>query len=236
MNNSFIIMDTIIEDFQIQDSPNQQQQQPQKRRKITNQTFQSGAAEGADAEFHKEAKKAGHRIANYIFQGQSSEIKENLVILSENVLKLADESVKKASQHLGRSVGSKKYVRNLLRRNYFQIRDTSSVFAISDFDENGKNAFNVGIQGGTAWACQMFANNQRDSNRRGLIPLFLYAQTKSSWFQCFILEINGEITWTLLESIPKLPSDGNYTGIGSRHLTTQGKQAIQQLYENLKLN
>jgi len=213
-----------------------QEQHPQKRRKISNLTLQSGAAEGADSEFHIKAKQAGHSIGNYVFQNQKQYVNENLIILDENALKEADKPTKDASLHLGRSLGSSAYVRNLLRRNYFQIKNTEIVFAISDFEENQKwkSPFSVGIQGGTAWACQMFANNQRSNNRRGLIGLYLYAQKKNAWFQCFLAEGDGKINWVRLESNPNLPNDGIYTGIGSRYLTPNGKEAIEELYKQQK--
>lgn len=202
--------------------------------KTNRATLQSGAAPGADSIFHEMAKKHNHNIKNFVFSGEQVEVKENLVYLSLDQLATSKDALEIAAKDMQRNIQTRnQYVYNLLRRNYFQILNSTAVFAVSEFEPRfhpPTESKSVRIRGGTAWACQMFANRHKKFVRANKIPLYLYSEIKGTWLQCRI-ESNGLYSWTPLEEQPKLPTNCVYTGIGSREIGPDGEAAIKKLYE-----
>jgi hypothetical protein len=211
-------------------------------------TLQSGGAVGADISFATCARKAGHRVQHFVFEKQYVYTPQDLIRLTPSDLKQADVFVNDASIILQRPVGNE-YQYNLLRRNYFQIRNASSVFVVSNFEfvvsnNNNNNSNtpprrNVGIVGGSAWACQMFVNEYYKTHSKQLLsssvhpiamPLYCFDQISEHWFQCRIRDLTGSIEWVQLGQRPQLPTTGVYAGIGSRQLTPAGQHAIESLY------
>lgn len=212
----------------------------------SNAILQSGAAAGADSEFHKQAKLHGHQIRNYVFSGERVYTHENLIWLTAFQLNTANNAIAAAAKSMQRNLPrGNEYIYNLLRRSYFQIIRSSAVFAVADFEpafHPPTESNSVRIRGGTAWACQMFANNHKKIVKAQLIPLYLYAELKQKWFQCKILQ-NGHLSWVSLDDDdqqPHIPSsslpgcDIIYTGIGGREITLGGQIAIRNLYESKK--
>lgn len=201
--------------------------------------LQSGAAIGADAVFHEMAKKHKHGIRNFVAYNQKAYVPENVVRLSEAQLKLAHPFLMSATINLGRNASTNAYVQNLLRRSYYQVKDSSAVFAITDFEFKScgtckPSSENVWIRGGTAYACQMFANmHKHQSGAKVAIPLYVYSQSDKKWFQCHVQDVL--LGWKEMSDAPQLPNNAGdvYTGIGSRELTSDGKMAIVKLYENV---
>lgn len=195
--------------------------------KIKNICF-SGGAKGSDKLWGELASELGHAVCHYSFSGHSVSVPKRFVeVLSQEMLNEADESLKIANKTLKRSFPtSKEYVNNLLRRNYWQIKNTESVYAITDLDENCLP------YGGTAWAVQMAI----DKN----ISVFLYSPAKKCWFEqpkeCSEIDISnpnlswisGINTWHMLGIDPPKPK-GKWTGIGTRSLTEDTKTVINNL-------
>jgi hypothetical protein len=199
-------------------------------------TLYSGGAEGADYRFTFCALKADHAIRIASFIGHKTILPPNkpnkdIVVLNFNQYKthLADISLNNANKKLCRRVPQPGYVLKLLQRNYDQIATVSSLFAIGFFDiSNGRDDC-VRIQGGTAWACQMFCDRWVDGQDKR-IPLFFFCQTAGAWFQC---QLKGySVTWDRMEKnvIPPKPI-GKYAGIGTRELNPNGMKAIDQLFD-----
>lgn len=176
----------------------------------------SGGADGADRLFHDCASAAGHSIVNYSFPAHSKKIPEpyGYVNLTQEELNKADPFLDEANQILKRRfpTGSL-FVDNLLRRNYWQIRDTKRIYAVG-YLEDGMP------QGGTAWAVIM-------GIIYGVTPIYFFDQNDSEWF----LYWKGPTTpATWYRHVPYKP-EGKYTGIGSRSLTIRGREAIRDLYK-----
>ena len=93
----------------------------------------SGGCRGADAVFGEEATKAGHKVVHWAFSGMHSKCPEEQVYrLPSNKLQEADDTLVKANKILGRTYPSRfVYTNNLLRRNYWQIKETERVYAVS---------------------------------------------------------------------------------------------------------
>ncbi len=68
------------------------------------------------------------------------------------------------------SLQAKSFIRNLIYRNYYQIKDSEIVFAVADITPDGKN-----VEGGTGWAVAMAKIRE--------LPIFVFQQTIDSWMK-----------------------------------------------------
>ena len=175
----------------------------------------SGGAKGADTQFGICAKAAGHEVRHYTFPNGHGHV-EDVVVLTKEQLLQADTYLYRANSTLKRQFPSKnEFVNNLLRRNYWQVRDTKAVFAVAWLEKKE-------VAGGTAWAVQM-AKDLR-------IPtIYLFDMLSNIWHQWFYSMNDWEYTTSL--DIKKPREFSVYTGIGSRDLSVKGKEAIEELYK-----
>lgn len=169
----------------------------------------SGGAEGADSQFGMCAGSRGDSVVHWGFAGQRSSVPEQeRVELSEDQLEAADPFLRRANLTLKRRLG-KGFVRNLLRRNWYQVQHSERVYAVTSI-EGGQ------VSGGTGWAVAMFL----DRWKRAPCECYVFDQITEGWFAW-----KGE--WVAVESVPE--PYGVWTGIGSRKLTLAGKEAIRSL-------
>lgn len=174
-------------------------------------TLYSGGAEGADTIFSECAQKNGHSVVNYSFPGHFNNCDIGKVLLTDKELLVADPFLKKANKVLKRTFPTTKiYVNELLRRNYYQIKDSDNLYAVSNIVDNK-------VLGGTAWAVTMFLQKNPEKF------CYIYDMITNYWWAYSLSNIK------LLLTIPK--PENKYTGIGSRVLSNQGILAIKKLYE-----
>lgn len=172
-------------------------------------TCYSGGAIGADIFWGKVASEYGHDVKHFVFENHRYR-GENNIVLTPSDLEQANEFLIEANKTLKRSFPTKnEYVNNLLRRNYFQIKDSDSVYAVSEIKDNM-------VQGGTAWAVQMFLN-------MGKTECYVYDQVQKEWFYYE----NG--SWLVMGFAPETPT-GSYAGIGTRKLNSFGEDAIFNVF------
>ena len=185
---------------------------------VSNNILLSGGAAGADTEFGKVALNAGHQVVHWSFKGHKS--KNNVSILNEEQLKEADPYLIRANKGVVRTFpAASEHTNNLLRRNYYQVKWSSSVYAISKFTNDSSM---LGVYGGTAWAVQLYVDRfLYDQKPFDQCQLFLFDQTSSKWFK-------WNRSWIEIEKPPA--PQGIYAGIGSRELTKAGIAAINSLY------
>lgn len=91
-------------------------------------------------------------------------------------------------------------------------------------------SFSLRISGGTAWACQIFANRQ---GALGPFPLYFYDQGTLTWYQAVVHSLNPHrlYQWRTLEDPRSPPAPcGVYAGIGTRELSPEGEEAIEYLF------
>lgn len=170
----------------------------------------SGGAEGADQQWGMVAGQAGHKVIHWSFEGHTTHVPDQeVVVLTQQLLNQADGPCKKANETLKRIYPPRNiYTKNLLRRNWFQVRDAQSLYAITGFDNKKM------VQGGTAWAIQMFLD-------LGKTSAYVFSQETGEWFTW-----NNE--WKVTEDVPR--PVGIWAGIGSRKLQENGKNAIRKLF------
>jgi hypothetical protein len=171
----------------------------------------SGGAEGADLQWGMCAGKAGHQVLHWTFRRHRTNAPvEECVCLTPEHLREADPFLLEANKTLKRRIPfDKPYVANLLRRDYYQVRWSHRVYAVSTFVRGGK------IKGGTAWAVQMFLDRLPDGE------LYVFDQATDRW-------LAWREAWAEIDQ-PPLPT-GIWAGIGSRDLKPNGKQAIRKLF------
>lgn len=169
----------------------------------------SGGSRGAEAFFGACAEQWGVQEVNYTFEGHRLlERKRGVVVLDEVELRKGDFSLQYVSKRLGRVLSDIPLVRNVLQSIWHQINQARQVFVVGALLEDGH------VKGGTGWGAEL--------SRIWKKPLWVYDQTKKSWF-----------TWTgkawEMSPPPAITADA-FAGIGTQHLTDDGKQAIRDLF------
>lgn len=180
----------------------------------------SGGAEGADVVWGAAAEAVGHEIVHWSFNGHKADTEWYLCELNTDQLRVADPFLELANKSIHRRWPSSNImVNNLLRRNFYQIYWSDSVYAVSSFTNDTSV---LKISGGTAWACQMFVDRWLYTTPHlTSIPLYFFDQISKNWYTW-----TGQ--WNMID-LPPRPS-GVYAGIGSRKLTDEGRQAILSVY------
>lgn len=178
----------------------------------------SGGADGSDSQFGMCAGTAGHTVFHFCFDGHRTGVPESeRVYLKADQLAEADPYLERANQTLGRRFPtSSSYTNNLLRRNYFQQRDSGSMYAVVE----GFDAQNRPL-GGTAWALQMFI----DRHEGEACAAYVFDQSSDRWMTW------TDQGWTPITAPPK--PTGVWAGIGTRAkgLKPNGKTAIRTLLD-----
>ena len=172
----------------------------------------SGGAVGADLAWGYAAEAAGHDVMHFIFQGhKSTASKEQLYVLNREQLAEAEPHLTNANKTVKRRWPvNNQFVGNLLRRNYFQVRYSDSLYAVTHFDNYGM------VDGGTAWAVQMMIDLHPNAR------IYLFDQKVGSWFQ-------WKGAW-MPAMQPSTPT-GIYAAVGSRALSPKGLAAIKSVFE-----
>ncbi len=187
---------------------------------FTGDLCMSGGARGSDAQWGMTAGSAGHSVIHWSYEGHKVWAPETEVVrLSKEQLEAADVYLHQANKTLQRTVPTwKPWLCNLLRRNYYQVSFTGSLYGIGEIDSSGL------VKGGTSWAVQMYLDRfsiGREDIEKCL--LYFYDQPTSQWFKW-----GG--SWQALPDQPPAPS-GLWTGIGTRDLEENGKNAIRRLMQ-----
>lgn len=224
----------------------------------------SGGAKGADATWGEEAAKIGHQVIHWSFEGHKSHGNpDHTIKLDEETLKEADIRLDEANLSLKRRVPyGKPWIVNLLRRNWFQVKYATTVYAVGSLNENAvmydvdiigsthrirpNSIDHLGIDGGTAWACQMYLDYHLERQRQAdelfettqddvydlaELALIFYDQNKRDIFS-YDLRHRCWRKPTLKSwnsSSLLLKPEGIYAAIGSRDLTPHGKEFIKSV-------
>lgn len=175
----------------------------------------SGGCPGSDMEWEIQGRSYGVKTIAYSFRNHVQE-SENQWVLTVEELKEGYQAAEKADETLKRNfswVSRYPYVKNLLGRNWFQVKNSEAIFAISrKFLKKNKI-----VDGGTGWAVQMSIDNKK--------PTFVFNQPTNEWNK-FNYDTNQ---FEVITEIPTLTK--HFAGIGTREIDTDGKNAITAIYE-----
>lgn len=175
----------------------------------------SGGAIGSDLMWETEGKEYGVKTISYSFDGHSNKGEHPHILTPEELkegwehLVIAEKTLKRSLKYTTRY----QYVENLLCRNWFQVKNAESIFAVGTFKNKKRNIVN----GGTGWAVQMAVDNGKN--------IFFFDQDTKSWW-LYVPEMGQFLE---MYELPKLTE--NFAGIGTRDLTEAGELAIKELYE-----
>lgn len=173
----------------------------------------SGGCPGSDMTWELLGEEYGVLTIAYSFYNHV-QYSKNQKVLTHEELSEGFYRVKIASKSLKRTVVQLyPYVKNLISRNWFQVKNSDAVFAIGTFGDETLTWAN----GGTGWAIQMAIDVGKS--------VYLFDQNKESWFvynfdQKKFIKINYIPTLTV-----------NFAGIGTRQINDVGLKAIHQIYE-----
>ncbi len=203
----------------------------------------SGGAIGADEHWAQAAIYAGLTVHIMSFEGHSAKIPfgSSINILDSTLLATADKPMEAAGLTIKRSLPVRgTYTSNLLRRNWFIVKDADAVFAIGTISKFskitgtgtgtvGSDSKNINLAGGTGWGCQMFFDLKTKGSfmypKRFKVPLFVYDMYLNRWYQSM-----SDATWEECD----MPDIYNYKTVGlvgSREISPGGTTAIRKVFE-----
>lgn len=181
--------------------------------KLINYTCHSGGCAGADMTWETEGNKYGVKTVAYSFYNHIQD-SVNQKILTVDELNEGFKNVMIAAKSLKLSPETQgNYTKNLLSRNWFQVKNSDAIFAIS---KKFKNEDRTIVDGGTGWAVQMAVDNNK--------PIFVFDQPSDVWHTYDYTNNKFEDIGDL---IPKLTH--NFAGIGTRDINDNGINAIKLL-------
>ena len=176
-----------------------------------NYVCHSGGCSGSDMTWELIGEAFGVKTIAYSFHGHI-QYGKNQKILSVTELEEGFEAVLRANKVLKKyPQGQPTYVKNLLARNWFQVKNSEAVFAIA------KSMTDKLVDGGTGWAVQMAIDNKK--------LVFVFDQVNNCWKK-FNYELDK---FEIIDYIPKLME--NFAGVGTREITDNGIKAIQNIFE-----
>lgn len=188
--------------------------------------FHSGGAIGADTAFLKNSLNSSLDVFTVIhsFSGHKPVILKNQEKFKVEIhynLAEANEFVRKASIFLKRRIPSEDYSKNLIRRNYFQIRDSELVFAVAPLETDRT------VSGGTGWAVAMAVERK--------IPVFVFDDLNSyNWFYFSYFKKSFQFWRNNLPlnflSFKVEKGFSIFTGIGTRKLSLRGNEEIRRIF------
>ena len=159
-------------------------------------------------------------------------------------LKEADIRLEAAKLTLKRNIPYyKPWIANLLRRNWFQVQYAKTVYAVGTLNEkavfldnvplqnvNERRVDRMGVDGGTAWACQMYLDRWAEDRQKHIFSfefhLYFYDQRDNLLYS---FEPYSK-QWSLVQTQLERPS-GIYAAIGTRDLSDDGKAFIDSLFK-----
>jgi len=172
----------------------------------------SGGAQGAEAEFGKNAERYGIEEVNFSFDGHSRCRERGVRILNHEELKNGDVSLEYISRLMNRHYVESPILRKVLQTIWYQVNNGQAIYVI------GEILADKTVKGGTGWGAE-FA---KLCNK----PLFVFDQKLNVWFQW------DKTDWFERErGNEPVITHSHFTGTGTRFLMESGKKAIADLFE-----
>jgi len=185
----------------------------------------SGGAVGSDATWGQEGAKYGVVSRHYYFGDPTPFGNFRLDLSDKGLVAECDKEYEAAAKTLGKSSSKNMHNRNLLRRNWLQVKYSEELFVIGKWEsEDPDYAY---IAGGAGYAAEMalahgkpvnFFEQERESD-----PDF-----KGQWWRLTV-DSEGYVEVEQLASAPILTKA--FAGIGTRKINDNGRRAIRECYQ-----
>ena len=175
----------------------------------------SGGCPGADMAWETVGYEYNVHTVSYSFYNHQCSGK-NRKVLSHDELQEGYAAARLADKTLKRNFDKIQYpyVKNLLARNWFQIKNSEAIFAISRTFLSEHI-----VDGGTGWAVQMAIDTRK--------PVYVFDQASNIWFKHSIND--GFVPLGNRDDVPVLTE--HFAGIGTREIEENGLMAIIKVYE-----
>ena len=183
------------------------EQRPMHTPRPTECTLYSGGANGSESAFGEACESWGVHEVNFTFEGHKQVRSRGRYELSPRELAAGDVSLVYVSRRLNRTYSEGSLIRRVLQTLWHMVSRSQQVFVIGQIQEDGT------VVGGTGWSVEL----ARMWNK----SLWVYDQDQKGWFYW-----NGE-RW--MPGTPLITSI-HFTGTGTRYLTDDGRQAIEDLF------
>ena len=171
-------------------------------------TLLSGAWGGAEEAFGQCAEKFGLQEVNYSFPGRSVTRTRGLIELSEQELKQGEVNPTYVEAQLHRSFPKTPRFQKMLQTIWHQVATAGEVFVV------GLILPDDTVNGGTGWAAELARHFKK--------TVHVYDQERKGWFKWR----DGQ--WQA-EERPRITRT-RFCGTGTRFLSEEGRQAIQDLF------
>lgn len=184
---------------------------------IDNYIGHSGGAIGSDHYWGKVAAEYGVKV-NHYWHGNKTPFGN--VELTDAQIEEGWQHVLQANKTLKRRPEAYK---NLLSRNWFQVKDSFILLAVGEIDFVKQQ-----VKGGTGWAVQMAIDKGMTSLREGTGTIAVFDQPTNMWYNFYDDMFHN--LW------PGPYLFHNFGCIGTRDLKDNGKAAIRKVFtDTIKL-
>jgi len=190
---------------------------------LTNITCHSGGAQGSDTYWENIGETFGVKTNAYSYK-TSYHVSKNKIEISDEDFQEGVDQINKANKILAR-FGIQKYM-NLLARNWAQVKYSHQIFAIGYIVDPGKKSPKgyyskskiQTVDGGTGYAIMCAINNLKE--------VYVFDQIKLNWYRWSY----STMSFIELKEIPRIRTQ-NFAGIGTREITSDGIEAINDVYK-----
>ena len=196
----------------------------------------SGGADGSDIAWSTVAKDLGLNITSnhyYIGKKGPKNAPNGNIELDKSFIAEAMPYIEGAAKVMGKNVPTNQFVKQLIARNWMQVKSSDGIFAISNGWFKGRTQEIV--DGGTGWAVQMAINEAEEAeiNKVGSSkPIYVFDMPTNTWYKFNVSNYTANYTNQWFEPIDYIPTlTKNFAGIGTRDLKEDGKKAIKAVYE-----
>lgn len=179
----------------------------------------SGGCEGADMAWEEIGYHYNVNTIAYSFYNHRQHGRNQKILTTEELhegytaARIASKSINKPFDTI-----QYPYIKNLLARNWFQVKNSEAIFAIAK-----SLLTNTIVEGGTGWAVQMAIDCDK--------PVYVWVPDSmdvTGGYWCRYKPVVG--FEGMRGEIPKLTK--NFAGIGTRDLSDAGLSAIADVYKN----
>jgi hypothetical protein len=168
-----------------------------------------GGHKGTEAVFGEMAEKHGVSETTLSFEGHSMERAVNVEVLDDDALGKGRVSMDFVFQAMGRRFARGKGLRRVIHSMFHVVTRTDELFTVGWIQENDT------VRGGTGWGVEL----AKLFNRK----VHVFDQDKNAWFSW------DNEKWNQGE--PTLPAGGGFSATGTRNLTDNGRNAIEDLFK-----
>jgi hypothetical protein len=171
-------------------------------------TLYSGGLRGSEAEFGIQAEKWGVNEVTFTYDGHQLSRDRGLVVLGPEELKRGDISMEIVCMRMNRTYANTESIQKVMQMIFHMVNKGYQVFVMGRIQPNNT------VKGGTGWTVELAKLFNR--------PLSVFDQNRNTWFDW------QNNSW--VESLPVIEHK-TFVGTGTRDLSEEGKQAIQDLFK-----